>query len=90
MTTETRVRLRDGAVAWQEVEGETIMLELRTSTYLGVNPSGTVLWSALVEGATASELAGRLVAEYKISDEQAIGDVEAFLADCRGRDLLEP
>jgi hypothetical protein len=89
MSADTRVKLREGAVAWQEVDDETIMLDLRTSTYLGVNPSGTVLWSALVKGTTEDELVDRLATTFDISRERATGDVDAFLADCRARDLLE-
>jgi len=89
MSADTKVKLREGAVAWQQVDDETIMLDLRSSTYLGVNPSGTTLWSALVEGTTASEMVDRLTTEFEVSREQAAGDVDAFLADCRARDLLE-
>lgn len=81
--------LREGAVAWQEVEGETILLDLENSRYLGVNASGTVLWRALATGATRGELSARLQREFGISQPQADTDVAAFLADCAGRNLLQ-
>ena len=83
------LKLREGAVAWQEVEGETILLDLAASEYLGVNRSGSVLWSALIEGATEEQLIDQLCAAYDIPRQRATADVTAFLDDCRNRDFLE-
>ncbi len=85
---EPRLKLRAGAV-WQEVDGETVVLDVQESTYLGVNESGSVLWSALTEGATRAELVARLRATYPLSAERAGADVDAFLDSCRDRGVLE-
>lgn len=83
-----RIKLREGAIAWQQVDGETILLDLTASSYLGVNRSGTLLWSALAEGTTRNELIRRLTNTFSIAEDQAAADVDAFLEDCRTRDLL--
>jgi hypothetical protein len=77
-------------VAWQQIEGETILLDLAASTYLGVNGAGTVLWPGLVEGCTREELVSRMCDAYDVDRAQAAVDVKAFLAECRGRGFLEP
>lgn len=82
-------RLRQGAVAWQQVEDETILLDLATSQYLGVNGSGSSLWPALADGATRDELVARLCEVYDVDDDQAAADIDAFLATCRERGYLE-
>jgi len=87
---ETRLRLRENAVTWQQVEGETIVLDIATSTYLGVNRSGSALWPALAEGATRGQLIDRLRETYRITEEQAGADVDEFLRVCRERGFLEP
>ena len=87
---EKRFKLRDGATAWQQVEGEVILLDLRTSTYLGTNRSASELWAALAEGATRDDLVARLRAVYDVSEVQVGADVDAFLGTCRDRGLLEP
>lgn len=86
---EPRLKLRENAVAWQQVEGETILLDVATSTYLGVNRSGSALWPALADGATRAELVARLRAAYQVTEEQAGADVDEFLRVCRDRGLLE-
>lgn len=85
-----RLTLREGAVAWQEVEGETILLDLAASEYLGVNRSGSALWPALVDGATEGELVDRLCTAYDLPRQRAADDVAAFLDVCRTRGFLEP
>ena len=77
-------------MAWQRIEGETILLNLAASTYLGVNGSGTVLWPGLVEGCTREQLVSRMCDTYGVDRAQATADVTAFLAECRDRGFLEP
>jgi hypothetical protein len=84
-----RIKVREGAAAWREVEGETIVLQLESSLYLGINAAGTVLWPAMVEGATADDLTDRLASAFSIDRSRAAADVETFLALCREHNLLE-
>ena len=83
------LKLREGAVAWQQVDGETILLDLEASTYLGINHSGSVLWPALVDGATREDLVTRLRETYDVPEHEAAMDVDAFLRTCRERGFLE-
>ena len=80
--------LRDGAVSWREVGGETILLDLEHSDYLGVNASGTLLWRLLSEGTTRSALVDALTAGFDIDADTASSDVDAFVATARERNLL--
>ncbi|MEZ5098884.1 MAG: PqqD family protein [Thermoleophilia bacterium] len=85
-----RLLVRQGRLEWRELEGEVVIVDLATSRYLGVNPSGAVLWPLLLEGTTRDDLVAALVARYGIEVERAAGDVDAFVAGLRERDLLEP
>jgi hypothetical protein len=84
-----RLRVRADALEWRTVEGEIVALDLRRSLYLAINPSGAVLWPALVEGASRDELIERLCAESGISRETAEPDVDGFLSQLASHDLLE-
>jgi hypothetical protein len=83
------VKLRQGAAAWREVDGEIIVLGLESSTYLGVNDAGSELWPLLVEGTTVETMAERLVNRFGIDHSRAVADVAAFVESCRSRELLE-
>jgi hypothetical protein len=84
------LRVREGAVEWRMVEGEVVALDRRRSLYLAINPSGTALWPALLEGATRAELVERLCTECEIDPAVAEPDVDGFLSQLAEHDLLEP
>ena len=83
------LRLRDDTIAWKEADGEVLLLDLATSTYLAVNPSATLLWRLLADGTTNEALTRALADAYGLSDDDAASDVAAFLDDCRQRGLVE-
>ena len=85
----TCYRLRRDGIACSDLGSEFVILDLGTSSYFAASASAAVLVSALVEGATADELAGRLLEHYEVTTTDATADVEAFLAQLRRRDLLE-
>jgi hypothetical protein len=78
-----------GDIDWREIDGEVVVLDRRQGKYLAVNPSGAVLWPALVEGATEETLIERLVNRYRIDRERARHDVGAFLDWLVDRELLD-
>lgn len=86
---EEPLKLKDGAVVWREVDGETIVLAVESSDYLGANESATLLWAALQRGTTRVELVDILVSEYDVSRAQAEADVHAFVDACHIRGFLE-
>jgi hypothetical protein len=85
----TRFKLRSDDLAWRAVDEEIVVLDLRTSRYLNINPSGAALWPHLVEGASAAELVSVLVSAFELDEAAAARDVDAFLAMCTERDLVE-
>ena len=82
------MRARTDEVMWREVEGEAVILDLKTSTYLTTNTTGARMWKLLQEDRTSAELEEHLVGAYGISEEAARQDVDAFLAMLRENDLL--
>jgi hypothetical protein len=86
----SQIKLREGAASWREIDGETILLDLDSSKYLGLNRAGTVLWPAIVQGSSREELVALLATEFDLDAERAARDADAFIAACRERNLLEP
>ena len=88
MPAEPTLRLRQADLAWREFGTETVLIDLRTSTYLETNAAATLLWRRLESGATESALVEALVDAFAIAPEQAATDVRAFVTDCERRGLL--
>lgn len=77
--SEQVLQLREFGSHWTNVEGQIIVMHPDMSRFLGTNPAGTLLWEALSEGATRSELAAALQETYGIDAERATADVDAYL-----------
>ncbi len=89
--TERSFRLRDGELEWREVEGEIVALDLRASTYLSVNRTGTALWPHLTAGASRDELVAALTSRFDVDAE--VGGAATSTRSCgalEARGLLAP
>lgn len=84
------MRLKTDAVSWAPTEDESIVvLDLRSSMYLSLNASGSVLWQRLSDGASQQELVQALVDRFDVTHDVAARDVQVFLETVRERGLLE-
>lgn len=84
------MKLRGQELTWREVDGEMVLLDLRSSTYLTTNRTGTFLLRLLATDRTRVELVDAVVKEYEVPVERAAADTDAFLQSLTDRDLLEP
>jgi hypothetical protein len=82
------MQLREADLTWHVAGEDVVVLDLKGSVYLKLGGSGRYLWERLSEPCEASSLTMGLVEKYGIDEARATNDVEAFLADLRGRDLL--
>jgi hypothetical protein len=83
------MRLRTNGVSWREIDGETVILDLSSSTYLKTNAAGSTIMRLLAEERTSDELADGLVETFGIPADQARDDAETFIAMLRERNLLD-
>jgi hypothetical protein len=85
----SRAVLPEGVV-YREFEAETLLLNLRTGTYHGVNATGARLLALLGESDGDVRLAiERLAAECGIAPDDVAADLAAFCAELAERGLLE-
>ncbi len=82
------MRLREDGVAWQEIDGELVILDLVGSAYLTTNRAGALLAHALREERSAADLSDVLVREFDIDADRAETDVAAFVAQLDAKGLL--
>ena len=63
----------------QEVNGETVLLDLEGESYFGLNEVGTRIWQLLNASNTVGQTLDVLVDEYDVEREFLEADVEALL-----------
>lgn len=70
-----------------EIDGETVVLNLGTGRYHGLNPVAASVWSWIQEPRTLGELTSLVVSEFEVDEERAGRDLEALLEDLVERNL---
>lgn len=89
MPSDGEFTVRRDAAVWREVDGETVVLDLASASYLGINATGTMLWAAILDGAGYDRLVSILVSSFDLDTARAREDVDRFLATCRARGFIE-
>lgn len=75
-------------VAWQIVDGEAVIVDLSSGKSLGLNATGTFLWSQINGGRDSDSIAASMAAEFEISSETAASDTKEFLSEMSDRALI--
>jgi hypothetical protein len=75
-------------VVFQTVGDEAVLLNMKTSLYLGLNAMGTRMWIALTGAESIQAAYESLLAEFDVSGEELRKDLEGFLAKLNEFDLI--
>ena len=87
MTPPAPLRLSPKA-SFAELDGEAVVLDLKSGRYFQVNRAGALLLRLLAEGTDRAALETALVAEYRLDAPAARRDVDAWLARLEAGGLL--
>ena len=82
------MHLRTQHLQWREIEGEVVVLDLKSSRYLAVNKTGYLMWKSLAGGATRAQLISELITTFSIDKETAEKDADDFIDSLERADLL--
>lgn len=83
------MRLRREGLAWRELDGDGVLLDLRSSQYLSTNAVGTMIVGLLQEERTTQDILIAVALEYGMEQDIVASDVHAFLAQLKDKDLIE-
>lgn len=76
-------------ISWRVIDGEIVILVIRTLTYYSLNEVGTFAWSKLAEKPlTREELLAAILAEFDVDRATAAADLDELLADLVKQDLV--
>jgi hypothetical protein len=74
-------------VAWQRIGDEAVVMSLAEGRVLGLNPTGTLVWS-LLEERDEEGLAAAVADRFATDVDRAREDVRGFLSLLRERGLV--
>jgi hypothetical protein len=88
LTSRSTVRVPEHVVH-RDFAHETVILNLDTGQYHGLNPVGGRMLTLLQTGANVGDVAVRLAEEFEQAVEDVERDVIAFCSDLADRGLIE-
>jgi len=84
-------RVSSERVLFRYVDGETVLINTKTSYYYSLNRVGTFVWNMLTEkGRTPAELLRAIQKEYSPPKDAAARDLENLLHDLKKEGLVIP
>ena len=71
-----------------EMDGELVMMGQEQGQYYSLRDVAASLWQHLAEPHTLDELSALVASEYKINAADCRADIETFLDELLGKDLV--
>ena len=72
----------------QQLVNETVILDLDSGTYFGLDEVGTQVWQLLGQGLTVAEICAVLIAEFEVSRETVERDLAALTDELLSHNLM--
>jgi len=72
----------------QEVSGETVLLDLESENYFGLDEVGTRIWQLIKETNDLNTIYNTLLKEYEVSGERLQQDLTTLLTEIEGLGLI--
>jgi hypothetical protein len=83
-----RFRVNSPNVIHETIEGEVILIDLKTGTYYSLRDAGAAVWQAMEHGAGEDEIGAVLERRYEGSAEEMREAVRRLLADLEREGLI--
>jgi len=82
-----QVAVPDGVLS-RNLEGESVVLNLQTEKYFGLDEVGTRMWALLTGAGSIQSAYENLVAEYDVDAAQLRADIERLIDELAEHGLL--
>lgn len=70
------------------VGDETVILDLASGTYFGLDPVGARMWQLMSDGQTLATICDTLLEEYEVTREALEGDLLRLTDELQGKGLV--
>jgi hypothetical protein len=76
-------------VVFRDLEGEMVLLNLKTGVYFGLDATGTKIWHLIQAQRSLQEIRDALLEEYEVEQARCEDDLLKFIGQLQERDLIE-
>jgi hypothetical protein len=88
MPLKGKVSIPDGVLV-RELQGESVLLNLNTESYFGLDDVGTRMWAALAGSPSVQAAYEMLLAEYEVDAARLRADLHGFIEKLKEMGLIE-
>jgi hypothetical protein len=75
-------------VLCQDLDGEAVLLNLKTGVYFGLDRVGTRVWQLLASHTVLAQILDVMVAEYDVPKERCAEDLIALVNEMQKQELV--
>lgn len=72
-----------------DLAGESVILNLKTGMYFGLNEVGASIWNLLQQPRSVKDICAQILEEYEVESEQCERDVLTLLHELSESELIE-
>lgn len=87
MSPETKMVI-PAQVMSRQVGEETVILDLGSGMYFGLDPVGARIWQLIAEGHQVDAVVSRLLSEFEVAEDQLRQDVDNLVSELVSRGLI--
>ena len=73
----------------RDLDGEAVILNLKTGTYFGLDAIGTRMWTLIGELGDTDKVLEALLAEYEVEEGRLRGDLDELIDQLVRQELLQ-
>ena len=88
MSPSTVLWQKNPALAWREIDEETVIISPNDSVMHELNDTGSFLWKNIDGKKSAAELAELLAENYEVTKDVALFDTQSLLEEMSSRKLV--
>jgi hypothetical protein len=73
-----------------DMDGETVMMDMESGNYFGINSVGSYIWNLLENECTLQSILDSVQQHFEINNDDTVeADITAFLSDMLEQNLIE-
>jgi len=76
-------------VVWRNLQGESVLLDLKSGVYFGLDAVGTRIWTLLQDRRNLQAVLQELLSEYEVSEETCAHDLMDLVSAMAEKGLVQ-
>ena len=88
ITLASRVAINEDVI-FRDLEGEIVLLNLKTGVYFGLDLVGTRIWHLIREHQSLQKALGALLEEFEVAEARCAADLLSLVGVLREKGLVE-